>query len=87
MFLTEDELITLSDAGHIPLEQVRFVVNLVSQMFEEKMISKLQAKLKLAGEALGIVDYTNRSRGYPMPKEWEEVVRICNTALAELRKA
>lgn len=34
-----------------------------------------------AREALRIVDYTNRSRGYPTPKEWDEVVRLVKQAL------
>jgi len=32
-------------------------------------------------EALRIVVYTNRSRGYPTPKEWDEVVSHAAAAL------
>lgn len=34
-------------------------------------------------EALRLVAYTNRSRGYPTPKEWDELVRVANEALKE----
>lgn len=28
-----------------------------------------------------LVDYTDRSRGYPMPEEWKQVVRAAKEAL------
>lgn len=38
------------------------------------------AEIARLREALRIVDYTNRSRGYPTPKEWAEVVKVCKEA-------
>lgn len=37
-------------------------------------------------EALEVVDYCDRSRGYPTGKEWIEIARLVKTALAEYEK-
>lgn len=40
----------------------------------------------IAVEALKVVRYTDRSRGYPTAKEWMEIVCVVGNAFAELEK-
>lgn len=44
-------------------------------------IQSLRAENAKLREAIRIVDYTGRSRGYPTPEEWEQVLCIAREAL------
>lgn len=44
-------------------------------------IRQLEKETARLGEVVRIVSYMDRSRGYPTPKEWEEIVRLANAAL------
>lgn len=59
------------------IDQVAFTDTLVQKE------AKLEADNSLLREACKIVDYTQRSRGYPTPKEWEAVVKQARDALEE----
>lgn len=49
-------------------------------LLANKSLIEKNARLR---EAATLVDYTDRSRGYPTPTEWEQVVRVARQALKE----
>jgi hypothetical protein len=60
-----------------------YQIELANTRTERDSLQKRVAELEAA---LNVVEYTDRSRGYPMPKEWQEVVSVVKQALANLRE-
>lgn len=47
----------------------------------ETKIRRLERRIEQLREGYKIIDYANRSRGYPMPSEWQEVVNVAKNII------
>jgi hypothetical protein len=46
-----------------------------------KELERTEEEVERLREPLSVIDYTARSRGYPTPKDWDELVRLVREAL------
>ena len=55
-----------------------------NKLFDEQA-TVMRHELEKLREALKLVTYADRSRGYPTPKEWDETVSVARAALDETK--